>query len=249
MNRIYSIVLLIFLYSVFPVFGQNETSFSFEKIATENIIIQKGLSQNSVSCVVQDDKGYLWFGTWDGLNCYNGYDFRIYNRDNGLCSQTINALEHDSYGTVWIGTEEGLNAYNTLNDQFSSFTFLEGDKSSISNNWVNDIYVYQEKEIWIGTSRGLNLYDIKTGTFKRYLSSPFDNTPFRSNHITDIIKSNDSTLWLGTTYGLLRLNLNNNSVTRYYSKANDFLTIPNNQIHSIESFNISFNAASSITVR
>ena len=89
--------------------AQNGNEFAFDRITSENIILRKGLSQNTIYCLMEDSQGYLWFGSWDGLNKYDGYNFTIYNKQNGLSNETINAIIEDESGRIWIGTENGLN--------------------------------------------------------------------------------------------------------------------------------------------
>jgi len=77
----------------------------------ERISIDKGLSQNIVECILQDSRGFMWFGTEDGLNRFNGYNFKIYYEDannaNSLGHDNILSIIEDRYGVFWIGTFHG----------------------------------------------------------------------------------------------------------------------------------------------
>ena len=85
------LLLMPFLLAIFMSgFAQGDRALRFDRITTENIISEKGLSQNSGYCILQDSRGFMWFGTWDGLNKYDGYDFTVYNKESGLSNTTIN---------------------------------------------------------------------------------------------------------------------------------------------------------------
>ncbi|GAB4286250.1 MAG: hypothetical protein Kow0068_11830 [Marinilabiliales bacterium] len=114
---------------------------SFGNIATENVKVVRGLSQNTVLSIIQDRYGYLWIGTWDGLNKYNGYDFEIYTAcDNGLSSSTINCLLEDKNGNIWAGTDDGVNVFNPVNKQFTVYKYDPINSNSISNDTINCFY-------------------------------------------------------------------------------------------------------------
>jgi len=125
------LILVVIVITVIPVskaFSQDNT-YRFDKITSENIKIEKGLSVNSVNCILQDTKGYMWFGTWDGLNKFDGYTFTVYKadeveKDNGLSNQTIHALFQDKEGNIWIGTEEGLNKFERNKQTFTQYKHI-----------------------------------------------------------------------------------------------------------------------------
>lgn len=81
----------------------------------KNLTIEDGLPQNKVDCMLQDQFGFLWFGTWNGLCRYDGYDFEVFDVNQtskkNLRSNFIHALTNDAFGNIWIGTKEGLFVY------------------------------------------------------------------------------------------------------------------------------------------
>src|SRR5688572_16415273 len=89
--------------------------------------INQGLSNNSVRCILRDHKGFMWFGTFDGLNRYDGYSFKVFrnkvNDSTSLINSFINALTEDKKGRLWIGTRYGLSIYNSLNDKFTHLSY------------------------------------------------------------------------------------------------------------------------------
>ena len=90
-------------------------------------LLSDGLSEKSVTCILQDRKGFMWFGTRNGLNRYDGVEFRIYESTYGdttsISSNFINSLAEDSVGNIWVGTlDAGLNLYNREMDNFKRFS-------------------------------------------------------------------------------------------------------------------------------
>src|SRR5580658_7351058 len=109
---------------------------SFEHIGTA-----QGLSQSNVICSLQDSRGFMWFGTREGLNKYNGYNFTVYKNeigdDRSLSNNLVNDLVEDRRGDLWIGTwGGGLDRYDRKTDQFTHFRHLADDPGSISSNLV-----------------------------------------------------------------------------------------------------------------
>ena len=106
----------------------------------ERISLEQGLSQNTVRCILQDRRGFLWFGTEDGVNRYDGYEFRIFQTDPGnpntLSGNFIRALHEDRNGIIWIGTNgSGLNRFDPATEQFTRFRSDGNDPNSISSDY------------------------------------------------------------------------------------------------------------------
>lgn len=141
----------------------NNTDLKFEKISVE-----KGLSQSTVYAILQDSKGFMWFGTrTGGLNRYDGYGFKVYlnhpSDTNSISDNEVISLLEDHEGCIWIGTRNGgLNKLNPETETFSRFYLPDGNSRSISYE-VNDLYFSNEKVLWIGTNKGLFYFDRETG--------------------------------------------------------------------------------------
>lgn len=179
----------------------------------ENITTDQGLSQNTVNCVIQDKRGFLWFGTQDGLNKYDGYNLTIYNNDpdnpKSIGGNYIWSLFEDSRGNLWIGTDGGgLNKYNRETDDFSIFRHIPGDPESISNNSINTIYEDRSGNLWIGTFYGLNKFSIKNQKFINYINKSDKLNYINHNNIRSILEDREGTLWTGTQNGLFKFNKN-----------------------------------------
>ena len=117
--------------------------------------------------IFQDSRGYMWFGTYMGLNRYDGHRFAVYDRDD-LCgiSDFIHAIEEDDNGDLWIGTDDGLVVYDYDLDTFRCFD-MESDAGTVVRNKVNCIRKDASGVIWFAANgQGLFSYDVKTGQFR-----------------------------------------------------------------------------------
>jgi PAS domain S-box-containing protein len=213
------VVLSLFLILTAVAAGQ---SYKVENISPEN-----GLSNSWVSSIVQDKEGFMWFGTWNGLNRYDGYDFTVFkpvpDDSLSLSNNAIKALCEDNSGNLWIGTENGLNWFDPNTEKFLRFMHLPDDSNSISHNYILCLQVDNRGTLWIGTKGGgLNSVD-STGIFRRFYN-PFSP---ESNHINCIIEdnSNNSFLWLGTEQGLFRFEKNTGGFIAYPIGSNAYLGI------------------------
>ena len=116
-----------------------------KQIKFERLSIEEGLSQDQVYCIYQDSRGFMWFGTQDGLNRYDGYQFKVYRHNpenpHSLSDYAINAIVEDASGALWIGTREGLNRFDREKETFTHFRHDPGNPRSISNNQVWKAYV------------------------------------------------------------------------------------------------------------
>ena len=133
-------------------FGQTK------KVKFDRISIEQGLSQSSVFSMMQDSKGFLWFGTLDGLNKYDGYTFTVYKSDprnpNTLSNNTIVRIFEDKQGFLWIGTlGGGLNKFDESTERFTRYRNDPKDEKSISNDNVRSIFQDAAGQLWIGESR------------------------------------------------------------------------------------------------
>ncbi|HUG34299.1 MAG TPA: two-component regulator propeller domain-containing protein [Anaerolineales bacterium] len=139
----------------------------------ESISIEQGLSQSSVRVIFQDRRGFLWFGTEDGLNRYDGYSFKVHKREpsnpNSISDGWITAIAEDQDGYLWVGTRlGGVNRYDPATDSFTQYLFNEEDPGSLSDNHVSALLVDKTNHLWVGTLNGLNRFNAATGSFHRF---------------------------------------------------------------------------------
>lgn len=181
-------------------------------IRFERLSIEDGLSQSSVYCILQDSRGFMWFGTDDGLNRYDGYHFTIYRHDpedpHSISHNVVRALYEDRTGTLWIGTEGGgLNRFDRNTEQFIHYQHDPSNPKSLSHNAVSVIYEDHTSTLWIGTwGGGLDDFDRRTQTFIHYQPDQEDPESISTDQILSIYEDRAGTLWVGTwESGLERL--------------------------------------------
>jgi signal transduction histidine kinase/ligand-binding sensor domain-containing protein/DNA-binding response OmpR family regulator len=116
--------------------------------------INQGLSNNSVRCILKDHKGFMWFGTFDGLNRYDGYGFRVFrnkiNDSSSLINPFINVLNEDKKGNLWIGTRHGLSIYNSLTDKFTHLTHSVNKSVSLVSDVIKAIGTDSSNNVFVG---------------------------------------------------------------------------------------------------
>ncbi len=181
------------------------------RIKFEHIGTSAGLSQGSIVCIFQCSRGFLWFGTRDGLNKYDGYKFTVYRNDpdntQSLSNNSVRDIVEDSSGNLWIGTlGGGLNMFDRNLETFAVYKHEDQNPASISSDLVTSLLVDHQNRLWIGTrNKGLDLFDLKTKTFAHYKNDSTNPTSLSDNDVRDIAEDSKHRLWIGTNHGGLNL--------------------------------------------
>jgi len=146
---------------------QMASSFVFsqkQNLKFNHLDISDGLSQNNVMCLMEGSRGFMWFGTRDGLNKYDGYKFTVYKNDakdsNSISNNFITGIVEDASGrSTWITTRGGgLNHYDKEKDRFIHYKNNPKDPNSISSDLLSSLNRDSEGNLWICTEKGLDYF-------------------------------------------------------------------------------------------
>src|SRR5919198_4047112 len=210
----------------------------------EQLTIEDGLSQNAGLAIFQDSKGYLWIGTQDGLNRYDGFNFKIYKHDpenpKSISHNSILAITEDKAGYLWIGTwGGGLDRFDPVTQTFVSYHHDPNKASSLSNDTVTSIKEDSSGVLWVATLGGLDRYRPSTNEFDHFKNDPNDPQSLSSDAISVIFEDSNRQLWVGTGAsgvegtGLNRLDPASGKVVRYQHDKSDAQSLSSNNITSI----------------
>ena len=190
------------LSGVFPflLFGQVNHGY-FEVLASDD-----GLSENHVNCIYQDATGFMWFGTFDGLNRYDGYNLEAFKPDpndaNTISGILIYALTGDRRGNLWIGTTgTGLNRYNPDTELFQRFKHAPDNPGSVGSDFIQSLLVDRYNRLWVGTDKGvscLRLDDWEDDEEAAFIQLELE----KELSVNVIFEDKDGRIWLGTNTGL-----------------------------------------------
>lgn len=226
-------LLLILQGICFVAVSQNQ-HVKFESYGTE-----QGLSQSNVICILQDKQGFMWFGTRDGLNKYDGYKFTVYKNiagdKNSISNNYIKGIAESKNGDLWIATwGGGLNKFDRQKNKFTAFKHDAGDKSSISNDFLNSVIEDSRGNVWIGTEdAGLNMLDTAKNEFVHY--TPQSNiTSLSDVFVRNVFEDSRKDIWVATGNGGLNLfNRQTNTFTRFQHNAKDSRSVSSNEIYAM----------------
>ncbi len=219
----------------FLIFQANIISQSvfFNRLTTDD-----GLSNNYVYEVLQDQAGFLWFATDDGLNKYDGYDFIVYRNNlsdkNSISDNSIWTIKEDELGKIWIGTKNGfINCYDPINDKFLRWKI---SSNITKENPITTIFIDKNNLIWIGTYRsGLYKLDPKSGKINHWDYKADDPKSISNNYVSSIYGDSNGNIWVGTFNGLNKFNpqKSGNNFARYFADVNNQNSLSGNLIWGI----------------
>ncbi|MFT5750367.1 MAG: ligand-binding sensor domain-containing protein, partial [Ancylomarina sp.] len=213
MFRTRSIVLFFFLLLAQSILAQHQ------HIQFKRLTINDGLSLSSVYCIFQDSKGFMWFGTEDGLNRYDGQNFTIYrsksNDENSISYKWIETIIEDSRGKLWFASQGGLTHFDMETERFTQFSTLSDSDRRISNDTITQLFEDTYKKVWVGTNKGFNRIDITS--LKTDKINPKDIGI--SCRINAFLPNSDHSLWIATNKGLLQYSNKTNKIHRSEFKA------------------------------
>lgn len=215
---IFNLLFICFLFVPAGLLSQNQD------ITFEHLSVDQGLSQSTATAILQDEQGFMWFGTQDGLNKYDGYSFTTYRHDaadsTSLSINFISALLQGESGTLWIGTQGGgLNRCDVHREVATHFWYDPGDPHSLSSNRITTLYRDRSGTVWVGTSFGLNrLIHEESGAERDIRFDRFyvpDSTAQEAHWINALYEDSRNNLWVATGSGLYHFNRQNETFSRF----------------------------------
>ncbi len=206
-----------------------EMVFSEKQVFFQHYSVENGLSQNTVTSIIQDSKGFIWFGTWDGLNKFDGYEFTIYKSQPGdysnIATNRIDFIYEDKLGFLWIQTYDGrIHRFDPRIEQFYSLPYktnrfeygVEREKRFIETS---------KGEIWIATNKigAIRVIsDPKTLKLSTINYSTLSEENINDNHINFIKEDSEKNIWLGTNNGLCCVEPNSDQIKSYQLNEKQF---------------------------
>jgi signal transduction histidine kinase/ligand-binding sensor domain-containing protein/DNA-binding response OmpR family regulator len=206
MKRVFPFILCLYLLHSGLSYSQPR-DLNFKQLSTN-----EGLSQSHVSAIIKDSRGFMWFGTEDGLNKYDGYKFTHYKHDQSnqttIIDNYILAIMEDGARNLWVGTESGLDRFDRATNTFihysNGLTFA-----------VRSIFLDNKNGMWLGTSKGLYLFNAANGTFKKFTHAGKKTNGLANDYISNVTQDNNGWLWIATDDGLYHFYPQNGKFIRY----------------------------------
>ncbi len=206
-------------------------------LSVDQFTIENGLSQTSINCLIQDSRGFLWIGTQDGLNKFDGYTFEIIKNEpsdsNSLSNNFINCIYEDADGNIWIGTNIGLNTYNIYTKKFTHYLCNPQDINSIREDEIYDIYQDKSGYVWIKTENYLSRLNPRSNKFRHYEHYNDVFNFISVNAKFSIFEDHKNQLWVGTKDGLNYFDRKLEIFKRYRHDPGDKSSLSNNKVKVI----------------
>lgn len=213
-----SIFSSIILFVSLSFIGQSQSP----QLIFRHLTADDGLAQNCAQAIIQDQKGFIWFGTQDGLCRYDGYDFKTYRHESGnpnsLSNNFIWDLYEDKDGIIWIATfGGGLNSFDPKTEKFTHYKGITDNENTLSSNRLFAITEESEGILWLGTNDGICRLDKATGEVQQFLCSKANNDKTDGNYIGTIALGRSNEIWAQSDSGLTLINTDDFSI-QFFSK-------------------------------
>ena len=234
MNRVILYCVFFSLLLSLEIFSQGHVTFN-------HLTVENGLSQSSVTCIFQDGKGFMWFGTQDGLNRFDGYSFDVFKNipsdSTSLTENFIFSIYENQSGVLYIETQGGsLHQYNPKSESFrivnKDGTDLKGAKvSSVGANLLESSGIQWSGGLGSGT--GLKRVDTKTGETTVFKHNPANPSSLSDDKVYSVYRDRSGNLWIGTFNGLDKLDERTGKFIHYKNNPNDPKSLPSNWVWPI----------------
>ena len=200
-----------------------------------NYPIEKGLSQSVVNCVFQDSRGYIWAGTQNGLNRFDGYNFKIFSYNpadsSSLSNSWIYSIDEDSLGNLWIGTKGGLNQWIAKEKRFRRVKYTTGYPHNVTD-YPYDVCVAHNGSILVNTPPVLSVFNPANNSWKHFTSKLEYDGSVNDNRIP-LLEDSEGLIWTGSTRGLACFNPRTGTFSYFIHHAGDPSSISDNTITAL----------------
>ncbi len=208
-----------------------------DEVTFNHYTVNSGISQSSISCILQDSEGYIWFGSQNGLNKFNGYSFERYYH-NPLDSTTLShgwiyTITEDGDGNIWVGSRGGLNKFDKKKAIFERIGSSKDMKNALFSDLVYGI-TYHDGSIFVNTPPALNILNIKTKQIVQYKNSlDIEKRTGSFEKGFPILIDKKENVWISSPKGLSKFNLVTKKFRNYYHYPDDVSSLPDDYINAI----------------
>ncbi len=213
----------------------------------EQIDLPGGLQGNTVNCMVQDEYGFVWFGTVNGLTRYDGRDFIRYQHNpldsNSLIDNYVESMIIDKKGNIWIGAlGKGLTKFNPNKHEFFRYTSRQNHPNGLIDGIINTIIEDQNGNIWMGTNTGVTKLNPNTEQFTHYIGESESSNNFLDGRVRVLFEDKEGAIWIGTGLpweynpakgGLFKLDPTTDNITSYLNDPNNPKSLSDNRVGAI----------------
>jgi len=215
-DKLFKTVCIVFLLFSFPAPAQTPN------LKFKHINIGDGLSNSTVETIYQDSKGFIWFGTRDGLNKYDGYQFKVFRNDpndpKSISDNYINCICEDAQHHLWIGTAKGLNRFDPLTNTFVRYRHEALNKQSLPGNGINCIYTDRAGELLVGTNGGgLSKFDVNDNQFKPLIKKGNQLAIIDEAEVNSLFQDSKNNLWTATDKGVMLIDVKNGTLSTTFN--------------------------------
>ena len=217
-----------FLLLLLPLFSSAQIS----DVRFRHISNEQGLSNSTVNCIFQDSRGFMWFGTRDGLNRYDGVTINIYKTNpkdvSSISDNFIRCIYEDVNHKIWIGTSYGLNCFDPVTDKFTRF------KNDAVGDAVTAVYGLSDNELLVGTlGKGLELLNTQTGNVKHYKNEAKNPNSLSCDTVNFIYRDSYKNIWIGTQGGLNEFDANKFTFKLYGANTNAVVAVTEDKANNL----------------
>ncbi len=221
---------------LFCLFSISLFSSPSKEVAFHSLTMKNGLSSNEVKCILKDSKGFMWFGTADGLNRYDGLRFTVFRHQSGnsnsISGNKIRSIVEDHQGDLWISCDGELVRFDRETESFKSYRL--NVRNRFSDKTIGVLYVDSHGYLWVSKEGELLMIDPKTAKLKALLENKQLNEILRSKTIINFFEDSKRNLWLSAWgVGLLKLDADRKGITLFKHDSNNSNSLSDNNILTV----------------